>query len=51
MKNKIEERLKKEMEGKIESRTIKEDKWRMKEYILNCNGKVARDIMLVRLHM
>ena len=51
MKNKIEKRLKKEMEGKIESRTIKEDKWRMKEYILNCNGKVAMDIMLVRLHM
>ena len=35
MKNKIEERLKKEMEGKAKSRTIREDKWKMKEYILN----------------
>ena len=35
MKNKIEERLKKEMEGKTKSRTIKEDKWKMKEDILN----------------
>ena len=51
MKNKIEESLKKEMEGKTKSRTIKEDKWKMKEYILNCNGEDARDIMLMRLHM
>ena len=50
MKNKIEERLKREMEGKTKSRTIKEDKWKMKEYILNCNGEDARD-MLIRLHM
>ena len=47
MKNKIEERLKKEMEGKAKSRT-KEDKWKMKEYILNCNGEDARDIMLIQ---
>ena len=51
MKNKIEERLKREMEGKTKSRTIKEDKWKMKEYILNCHGENARDIMLIRLHM
>ena len=51
MKNKIEERLKREMEGKTKSRTIKEDKWKMKEYILNCNGEYATDIMLIRLHM
>ena len=51
MKNKIEERLKREMEGKTKSRTIKEDKWKMKEYILNCNGEDARGIMLIRLHM
>ena len=51
MKNKIEERLKKEMEGKTKSRTIKEDKWKMKEYILNCNGEDAKNIMLIRLHM
>ena len=50
MKNKIEERLKREMEGKTKSRTIKDDKWKMKEYILNCNGEDARDIMLIRLH-
>ena len=50
MKNKIEERLKKEMEGKAKSRT-KEDKWKMKEYILNCNGEDARDTMLIRLHI
>ena len=50
MKNKTEERLKREMEGKTKSRTIKEDKWKMKEYILNCNGEDARD-MLIRLHM
>ena len=50
MKNKIEERLKKEMEGKAKSRT-KEDKWKMKEYILNCNGEDPRNIMLIRLHM
>ena len=50
MKNRIEERLKREMEGKTKSRTIKEDKWKMKEYILNCNGEDARD-MLIRLHM
>ena len=49
MKNKMEERLKEEMEGN--SRTIKEDKWKMKEYILNCNGEDARDIMMIRLHM
>ena len=48
MKNKIEERLKEEMEGKTKSRTIKEDKWKMKEYILNCNGEDARDIMLIQ---
>ena len=47
MKNKIEERLKKEMEGKAKSRT-KEDKWEMKEYILNCNGEDAKDIMLIQ---
>ena len=29
MKNKIEERLKREMEGKTKSRTIKEDKWKI----------------------
>ena len=46
MKNKIEERLKREMEGKTKSRAIKEDKWKMKEYIVNCNGEGARDIML-----
>ena len=51
MKNKIEERLKNEMEGKTKSRTIKESKWKMKEYISNCNGEDARDIMLIRLHM
>ena len=51
MKNKKEERLKKEMEGKTKSRTIKEDKWKMKEYILNCNGEDAKNIMLIRLHM
>ena len=51
MKNKTEERLKREMEGKTKSRTIKELKWNMKEYILNCNGEDARDIMLIRLHM
>ena len=51
MKNKTEERLKREMEGKTKSRTIKDDKWKMKEYILNCNGEDARDIMLIRLHM
>ena len=39
------------MEGKTKSRTIKEDKWKMKEYILNCNGEDARDIMLIRLNM
>ena len=48
---KIEERSKKEMEGKTKSRIIKEGKWKMKEYILNCNGEDARDIMLLRLHM
>ena len=47
----IEEKLKREMVGKTKSRTIKEDKWKMKEYILNCNGEDARDIMLIRLHM
>ena len=51
MKNKIEERLKREMEGKTKSRTIKEGKWKMKEYILNCHGEDARDIILIRLHM
>ena len=51
MKNKTEERLKREMEGKTKSRTIKEGKWKMKDYILNCNGEDARDIMLIRLHM
>ena len=51
MKNKIEERLKREMEGKTKLRTIKEDKWKMKEYILNCNREDARDIMLIILHM
>ena len=51
MKNKIEERLKKEMEDKTKSRTIKESKWKMKEYISNCNRENARDIMLIRLHM
>ena len=51
IKNKIEERLKKEMEGKTKSKTIKDDKWKMKDYILNCNGEDARDIMLIRLHM
>ena len=39
------------MEGKTKSRTIKEGKWKMKEYILDCNGEDARDIMLIRLHM
>ena len=39
------------MEGKTKSRTIKEDKWKMKEYILNCSGEDTRDIMLIRLHM
>ena len=48
MRNKIEVRLKEEMEGKTKSRTIKEDKWKMKEYILNCNGEDARDIMLIQ---
>ena len=51
MKNKIVERLKREMEGKTKSRTIKEEKWKMKEYILNCYGKDARDMMLLRLNM
>ena len=51
MKNKIIERLKREMESKTKSRTIKEEKWKMKEYILNCNGKDARDMMLLRLNM
>ena len=50
MKKKIE-RLKKEMEDKTKSRTIKEDKWKMKDYILNSNGEEARDAMLTRLHM
>ena len=50
MKNKIE-RLKKEMEGKTKSRAKKEGKWKMKKYILNCNGEDVRDIMLIRLHM
>ena len=49
MKNEIEERLKRETEGKTKSRTIKEDKWKMKDYILNCNGEDARDIMLINL--
>ena len=31
MKNKIEERLKREIEGKEKSKTIKEDKWKIKE--------------------
>ena len=39
------------MEGETKSRTIKGDKWKMKEYILNCNGEDARDIMLIQLHM
>ena len=51
MKNKIEERLKKELEGKTKTRTMKEDKWKMKEYILSCSGEDSRDIMLIRLHM
>ena len=51
MKNKIVERLKREIEGKTKSRTIKEEKWKMKEYILNCYGKDARDRMLLRLNM
>ena len=51
MKNKIEERSKREMEGKTKSKIIKEDKWKIKEYILNYNGEDARDIMLIRLHM
>ena len=38
--------LKREMEGKTKSRAIKEDKWKMKEYIVNFNREGARDIML-----
>ena len=34
----MEERLKKEMKGKTKSRTIKEDKWKMKQYISNSSG-------------
>ena len=33
MKSKIEKRLKREMEGKAKPRTIKEDKWKMKEQL------------------
>ena len=51
MKNKLEERLKREMEGKAKSSTMKEYKWKMKAYILKCNGEDVRDIMLIRLHM
>ena len=51
VENDKQNRLKKEMEGKTKSRTIKEDKWKMKEYILNCNGEDAKDTMLIRLHM
>ena len=51
VQNDKQNRLKKEMEGKTKSRAIKEDKWKMKEYILNCNGEDARDIMMIRLHM
>ena len=43
--------IKREIEGKTKSRTIKEDKRKMKECILNCKGEDARDIMLIRLHM
>ena len=39
------------MEGKTKSRKIKEDKWKMKECILNCNGEDAMYIMLKRLYM
>ena len=48
VQNDKQNRLKKEMEGKTKSRAIKEDKWKMKEYILNCNGEDARDIMLIQ---
>ena len=51
VQNDKQNRLKKEMEGKTKSRAIKEDKWKMKEYILNCNGEDPRNIMLIRLHM
>ena len=51
VQNDKQNRLKKEMEGKTKSRAIKEDKWKMKEYILNCNGEDARDTMLIRLHI
>ena len=48
--NRREERLKREMESKTKSRT-KENKWKIKEDNLNCNGEDARDVMLIRLHM
>ena len=43
---KVEERLKSEMKDKTKARTVREGKWEMKEYIKNCNGEDARDILL-----
>ena len=42
MKTKIEDRLKREMEGKTKSRTIKEDKWKI--YVIKCKLAILKYI-------
>ena len=51
VQNKIQERVEKEMENKTKLRTVREDKWRRKEYIATCDSDRVKDIVKLRLHM
>ena len=39
------------MGQKTKSRTIKDDKWERKEYIEQCKGDIAKDIIKIGLYM
>ena len=51
IKDKIQERVEKEMENKTKLRTVREDKWERKEYIAKCDSDLVKDIIKIRLHM
>ena len=51
IQNQVQKTVEKEMENKIKLRTIREDKWKRKEYITACDSDLVKDIIKIRLHM
>ena len=51
VQNQIHERVEKKIENKTKLRTVREDKWEIKEYKATCDSDLVKDIIKISLHM